>query len=196
MPGSGAGVLMVESLESAEARGARIYAEILGGEVNCGGQRGGGSMTAPNPEGVVRCMRQAILTAGIRPDEIEVINGHLTATMADPLEVANWLRALEREPEQFPADQLHQVADRPWPGRRGRHRARGVGAAAQPRLHPRFVELRGPAPGSRARSRPAWCTRPAPSQAKILAKASFGFGDVNGCLIFKKWDNVRITVHL
>ena len=49
IPGSGAGVLLLESLESAVARGARIYAEVLGGFVNCGGHRMGGSMTAPNP---------------------------------------------------------------------------------------------------------------------------------------------------
>jgi 3-oxoacyl-(acyl-carrier-protein) synthase len=50
IPGAGAGVLLLESLSSARARGARIYAELLGSAVNCGGHRGGGSMTAPNPE--------------------------------------------------------------------------------------------------------------------------------------------------
>src|SRR3546814_962901 len=48
IPGSGAGIVMLESLDSAQARGARIYAEVIGGHVNNGGQRGGGSMTAPN----------------------------------------------------------------------------------------------------------------------------------------------------
>ena len=60
VPGAGAGVLLLESLDSARARGARIYAELLGGAVNCGGHRGGGSMTAPNPEGVRRCIRAAL----------------------------------------------------------------------------------------------------------------------------------------
>ena len=48
VPGSGAGALVLEDLETALARGARIYAEILGGNVNSGGQRGQGTMTAPN----------------------------------------------------------------------------------------------------------------------------------------------------
>ena len=48
VPSSGAGALVLEELESALARGARIYAEILGGNVNSGGQRGEGTMTAPN----------------------------------------------------------------------------------------------------------------------------------------------------
>ena len=67
VPGSGGGMLVLEDLETALARGARIYAEIIGGYVNCGGQRMGGSMTAPNPEGVKRCIRGAVADAGIDP---------------------------------------------------------------------------------------------------------------------------------
>ena len=66
VPAAGAGVLLLESLSSARARGARIYAEVLGGAVNCGGQRGGGSMTAPNPAGVRRCIRAALADGGHR----------------------------------------------------------------------------------------------------------------------------------
>ncbi len=85
VPGSGAAVLVLEDLESALERGAKIYAEVLGGAVNCGGHRMGGSITAPNPEGVKRCIRAAVSDAGITPGEIDAINGHLTATFADPL---------------------------------------------------------------------------------------------------------------
>ena len=60
VPGSGAAVLVLEDLESALERGAKIYAEILGGAVNCGGHRMGGSITAPNPEGVKRCRTAAM----------------------------------------------------------------------------------------------------------------------------------------
>src|SRR6478609_5294612 len=54
VPGSGAGALVLECLDSALSRGAKIYAEILGGNVNYGGQRGLGTMTAPNPLAVQR----------------------------------------------------------------------------------------------------------------------------------------------
>ncbi|MEM9931745.1 MAG: beta-ketoacyl synthase N-terminal-like domain-containing protein, partial [Bacteroidota bacterium] len=64
VPGAGAGALVLESLESARARGARIYAEILGGAANSGGQRQGGTMTAPNPVAVRRCIQQALDNAG------------------------------------------------------------------------------------------------------------------------------------
>jgi 3-oxoacyl-(acyl-carrier-protein) synthase len=92
--GAGAGAVLLETLDSAVSRGARIYAEIAGGAVNCGGHRNGGTMTAGNPEGVRRCIRQAVRSAGIAPQEIDLISGHLTATKADPKEVCNWLCAL------------------------------------------------------------------------------------------------------
>ena len=102
VPGAGAGVLVLESLDSARARGARIHAELLGGALNCGGHRGGGSMTAPNPQGVVRCIRAALGDAGIEPDAVDAINAHLTATGADAREVEAWAAALERPPDRFP----------------------------------------------------------------------------------------------
>ncbi|MBW2600087.1 MAG: beta-ketoacyl-[acyl-carrier-protein] synthase family protein, partial [Deltaproteobacteria bacterium] len=102
VPGAGGAVLVLEDLETALDRGAKIYAEILGGVVNSGGQRNGGSMTAPNPEGVQRCIKEAVADSGISSDEIDAINGHLTATFADPSEINNWSRALNRGPEDFP----------------------------------------------------------------------------------------------
>jgi len=101
IPGSGSGVLMLEELESAKQRGARIYAEVIGAAVNCGGHRNGGTMTAPNPEGVQRCIKGAISDAGISPQQIDAISGHLTATFSDPGEVKNWSKALELGPETF-----------------------------------------------------------------------------------------------
>jgi 3-oxoacyl-(acyl-carrier-protein) synthase len=69
-------VLVLEDLETA-SRGVRIYAEVLGGNINSG-QRGLGTMTAPNPIAVQRCITSAMASAGIQ-DEVDTINGHLTA---------------------------------------------------------------------------------------------------------------------
>ena len=88
-PARAPGVLQLESLESALARGARIHAELLGGTVNCGGHRVGGSMTAPEPGRACSAASPARSpTRASGPSEVDAINGHLTATGADPKEVA------------------------------------------------------------------------------------------------------------
>jgi 3-oxoacyl-(acyl-carrier-protein) synthase len=187
VPGSGAGLLMLESLDSAEARGARIYAEVLGGAVNCGGHRGGGSMTAPNPQAVQECIRLALDDARVGPGAVDAINGHLTGTFADPLEVANWAQALERSPETFP-----------WLNATKSLIGHGLGAAGGMELVACALQLwRGFVHGSancedlHPRLEP-FAGRIArrtlePERLEVLAKASFGFGDVNACVILKRW---------
>lgn len=187
VPSSGAGILMIESLESATARGARIYAEILGGLVNSGGQRGAGSMTAPNPEGVRRCIQGTIKQAGIAPAEIGLINGHLTATMADKLELANWQNALGCTPEQLP-----------WINSTKSLIGHSLGAAGGIECVASVLELsKGFVHGSLNcedlhPELTAYASRiphkTQDSSARLLIKASFGFGDVNGCLLFRRWE--------
>jgi 3-oxoacyl-(acyl-carrier-protein) synthase len=187
VPSSGAGIVMVESLESAQKRGVRIYAEIIGGQVNSGGHRGGGSMTAPNPEGVIRCIRQSLLQAGITPDQVDLINGHLTATMADTLEVKNWQRALECKPENFPLiNSTKSLVGHALGAAGGIETVASVLQLFQGFVHGSLnCEDLHPALESVSKS-VVHVTRE--SNAKILAKSSFGFGDVNGCLLLKKWD--------
>jgi 3-oxoacyl-[acyl-carrier-protein] synthase II len=81
--GEGAGVLVLESLEHALARGAPILAEYLGGAVNCDAYH----MTAPREDGaeVGRCIEEAIQDASIAKEEINYINAHATSTPAGDL---------------------------------------------------------------------------------------------------------------
>jgi len=176
----------LESLESAKDRGAKIYGEILGGHVNSGGQRGKGSMTAPNPVGVRKCIQAAMANAKIEGSQIDVINGHLTGTMADPLEVENWKLALGVEAHQIPLINGTKSMIGHALGAAG-----GIECvAAVLQLKKGFIhgsincEDLHPALEPYA-SRIVRKTIDKPF--KILAKASFGFGDVNGCVLFQKF---------
>ncbi len=89
--GEGAGALILEELEHAKARGAKIYAELVGGGLSSDAYH----MTAPNPEGtgVVRVMENCLQDANLRPEDVDAINTHGTAT---PLGDVAELKAISR----------------------------------------------------------------------------------------------------
>jgi 3-oxoacyl-(acyl-carrier-protein) synthase len=188
VPGSGGAMLLLEELETALARGARIYAEIIGGAVNSGGQRMGGSMTAPNPEGVKRCIRAAVADAGIDPGRVDAINGHLTATYADPMEVKNWAEALERTPDNFPYINATKSLIGHCLGAAGAiESVASVLQVYRGFVHPSInSDDVHPDIAQYAAKIPQTCVEF--PELKYLVKAGFGFGDVNSCIIFKKWE--------
>ncbi|WP_240804253.1 beta-ketoacyl-[acyl-carrier-protein] synthase family protein [Streptomyces sp. A0592] len=85
LTGEGAGLLLLESEESALARGAHIYAEVLGYGLNCDASH----PTTPEEDSVARCIRLALENASVKPDEVDLISAHGTGTRTnDTTEIA------------------------------------------------------------------------------------------------------------
>lgn len=188
VPSGGAGALVLETLESARARGARIYGEVLGGHVNSGGQRSGGTMTAANPDAVVDCIKRAMEDSGISSDEIDLINGHLTSTKGDPAEIRNWIKALGRSGKDFPLINTpksmigHAIA--------GAGSVELVASVLQlykdfvhanlnvENIHPEILsEIFGGCIPTSCQSK----------EVNTIIKANFGFGDLNCVLVLRKY---------
>ncbi len=187
VPGCGAGALVLENYDNAKKRGAKIYGEILGGAVNSGGQRGNGSMTAPNPIGVQKCIEMALQNTGIQSGKIDLISGHLTATMGDSVEIENWVAALNRHGKDFP--KINSLKGMTGHCLSAAGSIESVAAVLQlsqnfihpnvncEDLHPKIAEMIDENCVPR---------RLETRGLSIIAKSSFGFGDVNSVLIFKK----------
>ena len=188
VPGSGAGALVLESLESALERKATIYAEVLGGNINSGGQRSGGTLTAPNSKAVQKCIIDAMKDANTKSTEIDAINGHLTATNKDPLEIENWTKALQRKGKEFPI--INSLKSMIGHCLAAAGAIESVATVLQLKhqfifpnincndVHPDILKLI---------SKEKIPTKMTPKKLNIIAKGSVGFGDVNGCIIFKKY---------
>ncbi|MEI6346651.1 MAG: beta-ketoacyl-[acyl-carrier-protein] synthase family protein [Bacteroidota bacterium] len=189
VPAAGSSVLILEELEHAIERNAPIYAEIVGASVNSGGQRNGGSMTFPNPKRVIDCIQDSIHQANIKGDDINLICGHLTGTKADSIEINNWVAALNLSNNIPYINSLKSMTG---------HLIGAAGAletaAAVLQLHHDFVH-----PSINSEDLHPEIAKLIPREKiplkiienaglKYIAKASFGFGDVNSCIILKKYE--------
>lgn len=190
VPGGGAGALILESLGHALARGARIYCEVQGGAVNCGGQRHGGSMTASSPLGVVRCIQAALEDAGLSGDAVDAISGHLTATLNDPVEIESWATALKRSGRSFP--RINSLKSLIGHGLSASGSIELVASVLQ--LSGQFLHASRNAEDLHPRIRAvihedSVVHESHTTSLQTLAKASFGFGDVNACAILTRWES-------
>jgi 3-oxoacyl-(acyl-carrier-protein) synthase len=189
IPSAGAGMLVLEEREAALERGARIYAELLGGASNSGGQREDGSMTSSNSRGVVRCVRSALVDAGVGPGDIDSINGHMTGTGADAKEIRNIAAALELPLRELPMVNGTKSLIGHALGAAGALETIATilqlaGGFLHPSLncddlHPDLRELEERIP-----------RRTVAHEGRVALKTSLGFGDVNTCLVLST-HNIR-----
>lgn len=187
IPAAGAGILILEEMEHAVSRGATIYAEIVGGSINNGAQRNGGTMSAPNCDATVRCIQDAIADADIDMGEIDYLCGHLTSTMADVLEIKNWAKALNRYGTEFPLINSIKGMTGHCIGAAGAIET--IAAILQMKeslvhpnvncepIHPEILKII---------DKKCIPLEPTIKEIKYCAKLSLGFGDANACLVLKK----------
>jgi 3-oxoacyl-[acyl-carrier-protein] synthase II len=175
--GEGAGMVVLEEYEHARARGATIYAEILGYGLSGDAHH----ITAPPPdhEGAERAMRAALKRAGLQPSDIDYVNAHGTSTMADTIELA----AVERLVGDHAAN-LMMSSTKSMTG----HLLGAAGAieaifailAMRDQIAPPTINLDTPA----AETRINLCANAAQKgEINIVQSNSFGFGGTNACLI-------------
>jgi len=178
--GEGAGVVVLEEYEHAKARGAKIYAEILGYGLSGDAHH----ITAPPPdhEGAERAMRAALKRAGLRPSDVDYVNAHGTSTMADTIE----LGAVERLMGEHAKDLLMsstKSATGHLLGAAGAIEAIFSILAIRDQVAPPTLNLENPAADTAINL----CAKEAvKGEINIVQSNSFGFGGTNACLIMGK----------
>jgi len=189
IPGSGAGALVLEDLDFALQRNAKIYAEVLGGSSNSGGMRSGGSMTAANANGVIRCIKEAVENSGLDAGQIDLISGHLTATNADRQEIQNWCEALQVSGADFPLiNSLKSMVGHCLTAAGSIESVAAILQIAHQFVHPN-INLEDPNPEIISMvSKDCLPVKMIKKEVNIVAKANFGFGDINSCLILSKFN--------
>ncbi|MDP3405398.1 MAG: beta-ketoacyl-ACP synthase II [Brevundimonas sp.] len=180
--GEGAGVLVLEEYEHAKARGAKIYAEVIG----YGMSGDAFHITAPSEDGdgAYRAMKAAVKRAGIAIEDIDYVNAHGTSTMADWIE----LRAVER----LVGDHAKNLAMSSTKSMTG-HLLGAAGAieavfsvlAIRDQIAPPTINLDDPEHETAIDLVPH---RGKPMEIDVAMSNSFGFGGTNASIIFRKVD--------
>ncbi|SDO29105.1 3-oxoacyl-[acyl-carrier-protein] synthase II [Paenibacillus sp. yr247] len=179
----GAGVLVLESLEHAQRRGAHIHAEIVG----YGSTSDAYHIVAPDPQGsgAYRAMREAIADAGLAVEEIDTINAHATSTIGGDLsETLAIKRLLGSRAYDVPISANKSMLGHML-GAAGGVEAVALIKTLQEGLIPPTINLEHPDPQCDLDYVPLVARR---AELHVGLSNSFGFGGHNAVLIFKKYD--------
>ena len=178
--GEGAGIMVLEEYEHAKARGAKIYAEVVG----YGMSGDAWHITAPSEdgEGGLRAMKAALKRAGMQPSDLDYVNAHGTSTMADWIE----LRAIEK----LVGDHANKLAVSSTKSMTG-HLLGAAGAiesifsvlAIRDQIAPPTINLDNPEEETAIDLVPH---KGKPMKIDVAMSNSFGFGGTNASVIFKK----------
>ena len=181
--GEGAAVLLLEELGHAQARGAQIYAEVVGYGATCDAYH----MTAPRPDGSggAKAMEMALADGGVKPDEVDYINAHGTST---PLNDASETTAVKA----VFGDHAYQLAISSTKSMTG-HMLGAAGAVEaiftalvlRDGFLPATIHYQVPDPACDLDYIP---NQGREQQVEYALSNSLGFGGHNACVLFKKWE--------
>ena len=182
--GEAGAMLVLEELEHARARGAKIYAEVLGYGVSSDAKH----VTEPDPSGSnpARAMRMAFADAGISPDEVGYVNAHGTSTpLGDPAETRVLKLALGEEKAHATPVSSTKGATGHCLGAAGAVEAIFTILALQRGILPPTINYEKPDPECDLDYVP---NEARPQQVEIGVSNSFGFGGHNACVVFRRWN--------
>jgi 3-oxoacyl-[acyl-carrier-protein] synthase II len=181
--GEAAGMLVLEELEHARERGAKIYAELLGYGVSSDATH----VTEPDPTGSnpARAMTMAFADAGISPDEVGYVNAHGTSTpLGDPAETRVLKLALGEEKARVTPISSTKGATGHCLGAAGAVEAIFTIFAVQRGVLPPTINYETADPECDLDYIP---NEPRPQQVDVGVSNSFGFGGHNACVVFRRW---------
>ncbi|KAG2434939.1 hypothetical protein HYH02_012136 [Chlamydomonas schloesseri] len=177
--GEGAGVLVLEEYEHAKARGARIYAEYVGGAVTCDAHH----MTEPQPEGkgVILCLQRALQSTGLSPTDINYVNAHATSTQAGDMAEYRAINTVFNHPD-LRINATKSMIGHLLGGASAVEAVATIKAIQTGWLHP-SINLHNPEAGVDPLRVVAGTKQHHP--IKVALSNSFGFGGHNSCVMFK-----------
>lgn len=181
--GEGSGILVIESLEHALKRGARIYAEVVGYGMSADAHH----MTDPSPggEGAARCMANAIRSAGLEPGDVNYINAHGTSTgVGDKAETAAVKRVFGNYAYQVPVSSTKSMTGHLL-GAAGGVEAVILALTIVNSMIPPTINLENPDPECDLDYVP---NKPRPADVRVAMSNSFGFGGHNATIILQKYE--------
>lgn len=179
--GEGSGVMVLESLEHAQARGAKIYAEVIG----YGMSGDAYDMVEPDPDGAARSMNKALKDAGIEPTEIDYINAHGTSTpVGDKSETTAIKKVFGEHAYKLAVSSTKSMTGHLL-GAAGGVEAVIVGLTLQNGVIPPTANLDNQDPELDLDFVP---NKPRQADVKVALSNSFGFGGHNATIIMRKYE--------
>lgn len=180
IPAEGAGVLVLESAESALARKSRVYAEVLGYGLSCDAKH----MTSPSVDGIVKCMRKAMKEVGIGPEDVDYISAHGTGTLNnDRAECAAIKEVLGSSYAVVPMSSIKSMLGHTM-GAASALEAIACSISIVNNLLPPTINYETPDPECDIDCVPNVARR---HEVNIALNNSYAFGGNNACLIMKKY---------